>query len=477
MYSICPFSRVVLVALILIALASAQTIDAKPRNRSGKPKQPTASRGQRQNVVKKASGLTRRRGRELAARRKAEAARIAAARQRAREDEMRERVQNLIAHDDVTGEDLEIRRIAVNALGNRAGTVVVMDPQTGRIFTIVNQQWGVRQGFKPCSTIKLVTSLAGLNEAVINPANTTAISNSNQVSLTKALAYSKNDYFQQVGGQVGFDKMLTYARHVGLGSRTGVNLSNESAGRLPGSKPGRGVNRVFSHGDGFTVTALQLAKMASVFANRGKLVVPFVPRAASPTSKPGRQVNYTSTTWQSMVPGMVGAVQYGSGRKAYDPTSTIAGKTGTCIENGSWVGLFTSYAPLNNPRLAIAVIARGSDGRNHIPAAVAGRIYRALNHRFGTEQRPEIAKASESPNTSSDEEAEVENEEEAGEEEAASIDVRAEELPAPKTIWKTSPRSADSKVRLTAMPVSNTGQTSNPSIQIRPRRVTASSQK
>jgi len=112
----------------------------------------------------------------------------------------------MIAKDDTTGEDLEIRRIAVSALGNHAGTVVVMDPQTGRVYSIVNQQWGVREGFKPCSTIKLVTSLAGLNESVINPADTTAISDSNRVNLTQALAYSKNDYFQQVGRQVGYEK-------------------------------------------------------------------------------------------------------------------------------------------------------------------------------------------------------------------------------------------------------------------------------
>src|SRR5205085_9547983 len=82
----------------------------------------------------------------LAARRRAEAeaAHLAAiARERAADEAMRNSVQSMIEKDDVTGEDPEIRRVAVNALGHHAGTVVVMDPQTGRIYSVVNQQWAL----------------------------------------------------------------------------------------------------------------------------------------------------------------------------------------------------------------------------------------------------------------------------------------------------------------------------------------------
>src|SRR5215468_5730941 len=104
------------------------------------------------------------------ARRRAEAARLAAiARQRAIDAAMRNEVQSLIAKDDISGEDPEVRRAALNALGNHAGTVVVMDPMTGRVYSVVNQEWGLRRGFKPCSTIKLVTGVAGLSEKIIPP--------------------------------------------------------------------------------------------------------------------------------------------------------------------------------------------------------------------------------------------------------------------------------------------------------------------
>jgi hypothetical protein len=80
---------------------------------------------------------------------------------------------------------------------------------------------------------------------------------------------------------------------------------------------------------------------------------------------------------------MIGAVNYGTGRKAQDSQQTIAGKTGTCIgAHGVWDGSFTSYAPVEDPQLAIAVIGRGPDARRGFPASVAGQIYRALAYRF-----------------------------------------------------------------------------------------------
>ena len=333
------------------------------------------------------------------ARRRAEARRLAAiARQRAIDAAMRNEVQSFIAKDDVTGEDPEVRRVAVNALGNHAGTVVVMDPMSGRVYTVVNQEWALRRGFKPCSTIKLVTGVAGLSEHVISPFETVAGRGND---LTSALAHSDNPYFQRIGGQIGFDKMVNYARSLGLGEKTGVNVPFEFPGRLPEMKPGFSERRMFSHADGFEVTPMQLGTLVSAMANGGKLLVPQIQRSKNFDVKVRRNLDITTDVWQRMVPGMVGAVNYGSGRKAYDPLQTVAGKTGTCIGDGGWVGLFTSYAPLANPRLAVVVITQGTDARRHFPAAVAGEIYRGLNHRFGTAINMQVA------STLDDEEKEV----------------------------------------------------------------------
>lgn len=348
----------------------------------------------------------------LAARRRAEAARRAAiARQIALDRAMRAEVQSFIAKDDLTGEDPEVRRVAVNALGNHAGTVVVMDPLTGRVYSIVNQEWALRRGFKPCSTIKLVTGVAGLSENAIPAIDT--VGDGYRIDLTSALAHSDNPFFQQVGSKIGSDKMVDYARAFGLGEKTGINVPFEFPGKLPEVKPGIFERRIFSHADGFEVTPLQLGTLVSAMANGGRLLVPQIAHSVKEQDKMSvkvrRQLDITSDVWQRMIPGMVGAVNYGSGRKAYDPTQTVAGKTGTCIGQGGWVGLFTSYAPLANPRLAVVVITQGTDARRHFPAAVAGEIYRQLNHRFGTAINLQVA------STLDDEEKEVADAEAAAE--------------------------------------------------------------
>ena len=332
------------------------------------------------------------RRREIAeARRRAEIARQAAiARQRALEEARRAEAMANIAKDDTTGEDLEVRRAAVAALGNHAGTVVVMDPRTGRVYTIVNQEWALRRGFKPCSTIKLMTGLAGLTEKVIDPVQTVAVADRRYaIDLTDALAYSNNGYFQNIGGRVGFDRILNYAREMGLGERTGINHANESPGRVPLFKTGFAVNRMCSHGDDFEVTPIQLANLVSAIGNGGSLLVPHLPRTPQEDFKfksaVRRKLNIPQDSLQKLIPGMIGAVNYGSGKRAFDAMQTIAGKTGTCIgSDRSWLGLFASYAPVQNPRLAIVVVVKGSDGRRHFPAYVAGQIYRSLKHRFGS---------------------------------------------------------------------------------------------
>jgi len=409
---------------------------------------------------------------------------------------MRDEVQTFISKDDLSGEDPEVRRVAVNALGNHAGTVVVMDPITGRVYSIVNQEWALRRGFKPCSTIKLVTGVAGLSENAIPQVDT--VGDGYRIDLTSALAHSDNPFFQTVGTKIGSEKMVGYARELGLGEKTGINVPFEFAGKLPEIKVGVTERRMFSHADGFQVTPLQLGTLVSAMANGGRLLVPQIPHSAKEQNKMApkvrRQLPITADVWARMVPGMVGSVNYGSGHKAYDPTQTVAGKTGTCIGDNGWVGLFTSYAPLANPRLTVVVIAEGTDGRRHFPAAVAGEIYRQLNHRFGTAINLQVA------TTADDEEKEVADQEAAADAAAngdttettngqSTNSATATAPPvnttaAPAT--KTNTQEPASKVKRVLMPLekkpvetpknsttpSQTPATTSPGEQQRPRRIT-----
>ncbi len=311
-------------------------------------------------------------------RRREQAAREARARKLAFERGLKDEAAANILRDSTEGEDLRIRRVAVSALGDRAGTVVVMDAVTGRILTMVNQEWGIRHGFKPCSTIKLVTGVAGLNENLINPGGT-IIGNSMQMTLDDALAYSNNVYFQRVGVQMGTDTMIDYARRLGLGQRTGINADREYAGRLPyGNKN----PRIYSHADDFEVTPLQLAVMVTAITNGGRKVVPQMNREH--TENVGYksifrgEVSVPYGHVQGVIPGMMGAAEYGTARRGVDPSKGIAGKTGSCIEKGSWVGLFASVAPVEDPKYSVVVITRGEGERGRIAAGIAHQIYAAL---------------------------------------------------------------------------------------------------
>src|SRR5262249_17533555 len=105
-----------------------------------------------------------------------------------------------------------------------------------------------------------------------------------------------------------------------------------------------------------------------------------------------RQINLPPNTLQRIIPGMIGAADYGTARRGVDSSLEIAGKTGSCIEQGTWVGLFASVAPIENPKLAVVVILRGQSERGKYAAAVAGNIYSALRNRIRLDGNKNYAK-------------------------------------------------------------------------------------
>jgi membrane peptidoglycan carboxypeptidase len=232
---------------------------------------------------------------------------------------------------------------------------------------------------------------------------------------------------------------------------------------------------MFSYADGFEVTALQLGNLVSAMANGGKLLVPQIPNLQEPSSKfkpkVRRKLDIDGNVLQRMIPGMIGSVNYGSGRKAYDPLQTVAGKTGTCNGGGgSWVGLFTSYAPLANPRLAVVVITRGTDAHHHLPAAVAGRIYRDLHQRFGTPTNLQIA------STPDDEEKEIGDEEGEGliaDENGTDTSPDTNAVAPPAPTHKLVPPSSQSNVRQVINPINMPSQNSAAPKAAAPAKTTA----
>ncbi len=107
--------------------------------------------------------------------------------------------------DNTAGEDLVVREAAVQALAGLNGSVVVVDPETGRILTIVNQQLALGGGFQPCSTVKISVALAALHEDLVKRTSPVRFYSKSSLDLTDALAFSNNYYLASLGVKLGYD--------------------------------------------------------------------------------------------------------------------------------------------------------------------------------------------------------------------------------------------------------------------------------
>ena len=284
--------------------------------------------------------------------------------------------------DMVDGEDLVIRRAAVEALGPYNGSVVAVDASTGRILTMVNRRVALGTGFQPCSTIKVAVALAGLSEKAIRPANRFRLG-SLRMDLTYALAHSNNYYFATLGAKLGFEKVSHYAHLFGYGERAGMNVAGEQPGAFPAAAPRNGgIGMLCSFGEEISQTPLQLAALMSAIANGGTLYYLQYPHDQDeaqnfvPLVKRRLEIG-------SLIPvikaGMRGAVQFGTAHRARED-GPIAGKTGTCSENQTHLGWFGSFNDAGSRKLVVVVLLTG--GRPAIgplAAGIAGDMYRRLS--------------------------------------------------------------------------------------------------
>lgn len=180
-----------------------------------------------------------------------------------------------VTEGDITGgEDPVVRQAAVAALGHMNGTVLAIEPSSGRILAMVNQKLALSGGAQPCSTIKLSVALAALSEGIITKETKVKIGSSYQMNLTTALARSNNQYFETLGRELGFEKVQFHAHQYGLGELAGVNISGEQPGIYPAEEVSPklgGIGRMCSFGEGISMTPLQLGALVSAIANGGTL--------------------------------------------------------------------------------------------------------------------------------------------------------------------------------------------------------------
>jgi penicillin-binding protein 2 len=300
--------------------------------------------------------------------------------------------EDVTSGDITTGEDPVVRQAAIDALGNMNGTVVAIEPTSGRVLAMVNQKLALSSGAQPCSTIKLSVALAALSEGLISKETEVSLGGSARMNLTEAIAHSNNAYFEALGRKLGFEKVAYYAHEYGLGELAGYGIPGEQVGAYPDEvipeKLG-GVGKMCSFGEGVSMTPLQLGAMVSAIANGGTLYYlqhPTTPEeVANFEPRVKRQLSIGNVI-PELSDGMAGAVQYGTARsvRLNFNEEEILGKTGTCSHEGTRFGWFASYANTSIGRVVIVVFLEGGRPTFGPKAAeIAGRMYRGMyDHNF-----------------------------------------------------------------------------------------------
>ena len=288
--------------------------------------------------------------------------------------------------DITAGEDPTIRAAVIDALGNMNGTAVVINPSNGRILAMVNQKLALSPGAEPCSTIKLSVGLAALSEGLVTrdtPVNLGGF----RMNLTEALAHSNNLYFEELGRELGFERVRHYATQFGLGELAGYNIAGEQLGtypdhELPASEGG--VGRMCSFGQGVSMTPLQLGAFVASIANGGTLY--YLQHPTTPEEVAGFEPRIKRTLDISrFVPdlqdGMAGAVEYGTARslRVNFHELPVFGKTGTCSNNGTRFGWFASFS--DSPMGSLVTVFFLEGGRPVFgprAAELTGLFYKSL---------------------------------------------------------------------------------------------------
>jgi penicillin-binding protein 2 len=322
------------------------------------------------------------------------------------------------------------------------GAAVAIDPRDGGILAMVSRpafdpnefsrglsfaRWSelssgganpllnraIQGAYPPGSTFKVVVMLAALRSGVATTATRLAScfgsfrfggrsfgcwkpSGHGSLDFPGALQHSCDVYFYQIGIKLGLPRLEAAALAFGLGDKTGIDLPQERRGLIPsqawydkkwgvnGWRKGTLLNLAIGQGE-LLVTPIQLALMAAEVATEGRPLRPHVVkevRGAPDYRVPGPVqpgVAADPAVWQAVQHGMELVVESGTGTAARVQDLRVGGKTGTAQNpHGNDHALFVCYAPVDNPRIAMAFVIENSGHGGSIAAPMAGAILRKL---------------------------------------------------------------------------------------------------
>jgi len=282
--------------------------------------------------------------------------------------------------------------------------------------------------YPPGSTIKPFIALAGLEYAAISPEQKLYCPGYYQipgvthkyrdwkkgghgsVDLNQAITESCDVYFYRLAATLGIDNMYSFLQKFGFGEKSGIDLMGEKSGLLPSREWKReqknqawypGETLITGIGQGYLqVTPVQLARATATLANKGKVVTPFLVnkivnvQGTRPGVEPSNNIiPLNPSNVNSVIDAMINVVHSAHGTAKginKDISYQIAGKTGTAQVMGIKQGakynennidfkfrdhaLFVSFAPANDPKIAVAVVVENGGHGGSVAAPIAGQV-------------------------------------------------------------------------------------------------------
>ncbi|MEB3186943.1 MAG: penicillin-binding protein 2 [bacterium] len=342
--------------------------------------------------------------------------------------------------------DSRLQEVADRMLTGSRGSLVAMDPGNGEVLALASapafdpnwfvgritpDRWKVLNGpdhpllnraigsvYPPGSVFKIVTHATALEERFATP--TTPFMSTGlfylgsrvfrdwkaggfgRVDFQKALTWSIDTVYYELGLRMGGERMARYARGFGLGRQTGIVLPHEARGLVPDAAwkrkrfgerwyPGESVN--MSIGQGYTqVSPIQAALLISTVANSGRLVRPHVVRPPRPGDlvppelPPGSVDlrNLRPETWKAVHAACASVVSAGTATNAQLPGIVVGGKTGSAQSaNGEarkTHGWFVAYAPVyprpGQARIAVAAMREEAGHGGSVAAPIVTGVMR-----------------------------------------------------------------------------------------------------
>jgi penicillin-binding protein 2 len=382
--------------------------------------------------------------------------------------------EKAIAGNDLhTTLDLDLQRAAEEAMKDHVGAVIALDPTTGEVLVLASKpsfdptvfagkltpsalqalntdprkpflNRVIQSQYAPGSVFKIFMAAAGLEADVLNPydhVNCTGAETfygvtkhchkaggHGSVTLYEAIVNSCNVFFYNVGKNLDIDKIAFFAKQLGLGHSTGIDLPGEAPGLIPSRQWKATVNKTKSKdrqtwypietldvsiGQGaVSLTPIQAAWSMGGLATGGRLIQPHLVDpdklkkegfAAQKLHKDEYEIR--AATVDILARGMLGVVNEGTGTAAKVPGFDVAGKTGTAqvvgrqaygrsdeFEDNAW---FVGFAPYRNPEIVVAAfIEHGGHGgvaAAPIAHAIFETYYKKKTGQFGIEAHGPIA--------------------------------------------------------------------------------------